>query len=51
MKFVVGVAALILAIGGRRSKVDAAATSFDFVARHYFPAGYKIGTAEGVPDQ
>ena len=27
------------------------ASSFDFVARHYFPAGYKEGTTSGVPDQ
>jgi len=27
------------------------ALSFDFVSRHYFPAGYKDGTTEGKPDQ
>lgn len=24
---------------------------FQFVARHYFPAGYQAGTTQGVPDQ
>ena len=31
--------------------VNAAASSFNFVARHYFPAGYSNGTSEGVPEQ
>jgi hypothetical protein len=31
--------------------VNAAASSFNFVARNYFPAGYSNGTSEGVPEQ
>lgn len=29
---------------------DGAAVSFDFVARHYFPAGYVGNKTTGVPD-
>lgn len=30
---------------------NAAAARLEFVARHYFPAGYQKGTTEGIPDQ
>jgi len=32
------------------TKLVEALISFDFVARHYYPAGYAEGTTEGVPD-
>jgi len=47
MKF--ATTALVLLATSTWGVVDAA--SFDFVARHYFPAGYEAGTTEGVPDQ